>query len=155
MIRCYQETDLQPLVSLFTRCVHKSCGSFYTPDQLETWAPGQPDMEKWGKRFSTGETRVFEEKDTVAGFIRIGPAAHIDLLYVHSDFQRQGIAAALLDKVIDQSICRGKNLTTFSSLAAQAFFSAQGFTVIRENEVERSGQRLRNLLMQRSSEFSE
>ena len=74
----------------------------------------------------------------------------LDLLYVHKDFQRQGIATALCDEL-------EKGFTvikTYASVTAKPFFEKRGYKTIKEQEVERLGIKLKNFEMRLSAKNS-
>lgn len=69
---------------------------------------------------------------------------YLDRLYVHADHQRQGIATALCDR-LEQSV--PGPFTTHASITAKPFFEKRGYTVVKEQAVERHGVLLTNFVM--------
>lgn len=73
---------------------------------------------------------------------------YLDKLYVHKDFQRRGIATALVKEL---ERCARKvglfNFKTHASITAKPFFEKQGYTVEAENKVIRNGIALVNYKM--------
>ena len=49
LIRKYQKEDCKELCALFYDTVHTINAKDYTKDQLDVWATGQVDFEKWDK----------------------------------------------------------------------------------------------------------
>lgn len=74
-----------------------------------------------------------------------------DRLYVHKDYQNQGIATAICD-VLEQSAGDTK-ITTHASITAKPFFEHRGYKVVREQQVMRDGISLTNFVMEKKSEF--
>lgn len=150
MVRDYRLTDLDAVVSLFQRSVHEIASRDYSPAQISAWAPERPDREAWARRLETGGVFVFERNGKITGFARIDSTGCLDLLYVHPEVQRQGIARALFDRVLSWAASRGIcHLHCEVSVTAWPFFESVGFRVVREQIVERRGVSLQNFRMEK------
>jgi len=150
MIRQYGADDLPAVLEVFTRSVHETCNRDYTPEQLIAWAPESPNRDSWKERFSTDQTWVYETSGQISGFMRIEEDGHIDLLYVHPQFQRQGIATALLNKLQDwASAHRVNRLYTEASITARPFFERSSFRVVQAQQVKFRGIVFDNFVMER------
>ncbi len=68
-------------------------------------------------------------------------------MYVHADFQRMGIAAALCDRL--EPLSQTGEVFSEVSLTAEPFFQARGYNVVRRQQVERMGVLLPNAVMVR------
>jgi putative acetyltransferase len=138
------------VVSLFQRSVHEIASRDYSPRQLYAWAPAFLDREAWARHMETGGVFVYERNDQIAGFARIDATGCLDLLYVHPDVQRQGVARALFDRVTSWAVSRGIcHLHSDVSITARPFFESVGFRVVREQIVERRGLSLQNFRMEK------
>lgn len=51
IIRKYKSSDCNEIVQLFYNTVHKINAKDYTKEQLNAWATGKIDLEKWDKSF--------------------------------------------------------------------------------------------------------
>ena len=72
------------------------------------------------------------------------------MLYIHKDYQRQGIAIALTNIIENEAVLYGiSELTTDVSITAKPFFEKKGYEVIRKQSVERKGQLLTNYKMRK------
>jgi putative acetyltransferase len=150
MVREYRRSDLEAVVSLFQRSVHEIASRDYSPRQISAWAPEFPDRQEWARRMKTGGVFVYERNDEIAGFARIDATGCLDLLYVHPEFQRQGVARALFDRVTSWAVSRGIcHLHSEVSITARPFFESVGFRVVREQIVERQGLSLQNFRMEK------
>ena len=145
-IRRYCPSDCAQMAQLFTDTVHTVNARDYTPQQLQVWAPAHLDLDQWNTSFLQHNTWVAEVNGTIVGFGDMAENGYLDRLYVHKDFQRQGIASALCD-VLEQSV-PGK-VTTHASITARPFFEKRGYRVIREQTVMRSGIALTNFVMEK------
>ena len=89
---------------------------------------------------------VAEGNGVQTGFGDIDETGYLDHLYVHADYQRKGIAAALC-RELAQAVS-GK-IVTHASITAKPFFEKRGFQVVREQQVERQGIFLTNFVMEK------
>ena len=83
----------------------------------------------------------------IAGFGDIDETGYLDRLYVHKDYQRRGVAAALCDAM--ERTVPGK-IVTHASITARPFFEGRGYTVVRAQQVERQGVLLTNYVMEKA-----
>jgi putative acetyltransferase len=148
MVRPYHEADLGSVVALLRESVHNLAAPFYTGPQLEAWAPESPDLEKWRARFKCVHTLLALDRTDIAGFVSFEMNGHIDLLYVHPNYARQGVASALLLRV--ERALPNVELFAEASMAAHPFFLHHGFHVTEEASVVVRGASFRQYLMRRS-----
>ena len=146
-LRLYRDGDLPALLELFYSTVHTVCARDYTPAQLDAWAPRKPDEAAWDASLRSRTTLVAEEDGAILGFGHIGPDAYLDLLYVHKDHQRQGIASVLCDFL--ETLYPVDRITVHASETAWPFFEKQGYRMLRSQRVERRGQVLTNYVMEK------
>lgn len=97
VIRPYRSADCPALAELFYATVHTVCARDYTPEQLDAWATGEVDLTAWDASFLAHRTLAAVEGETIVGFADMDGSGYLDRLYVHRDFQRRGVAAALCD----------------------------------------------------------
>ena len=145
LIREYTSSDCRQLAELFYQTVHTVNTRDYTNEQLDVWATGHVDLEAWDSSFSKHYTLVAVEDDMIVGFGDIDSTGYLDRLYVHRDFQRQGIASALCDRPESGF----DKITTHASITAKPFFLHRGYQVVREQQVIRSGVSLTNYVMEK------
>ena len=145
-IRPYRSSDCPALAELFYETVHTVNAAHYTPDQLDAWADGKVDLEAWDRSFREHYTLVAEKEGKILGFGDIAADGYLDRLYVHRLHQRQGIAAALCDR-LEQTV-KG-SIVTHASITARPFFAARGYRVVKQQQVERHGVLLTNFVMEK------
>lgn len=143
-IRLYRSADCKEMAELFYNTVHTVNARDYTAPQLNAWATGQVDLEQWDRSFLEHLTLVATENDRIVGFADMAVDGYLDRLYVHADHQGQGIATALCNR-LEQSV-QGP-FTTHASITAKPFFEKRGYTVVKEQAVERHGVLLTNFVM--------
>lgn len=141
--------DLDAAARLFCDTVHAINARDYTPEQLEAWAPRDAEhYAQIAEKLATQKTVGIKECGILAGFGSLDNGGDIDMLFVHKDRQRQGIAAAILQELEKLAAKRGKQtVSTFASITAKPFFEHAGYTTLRENSVVRGGISLVNYHM--------
>lgn len=147
-IRKYEPSDLEPLARLFYETVHAVNRKDYTARQLEAWAPGNVDLDAWNTSFRGHLAYVATINGLIAGFGDIDGTGYLDRLFVHKDFQRRGVAAALCGRL--ESEAGAKCITVRSSVTARPFFEKRGNEIIKAQEVERRGVWLKTFMMMKS-----
>jgi len=147
ILRDYTPSDCKTLAELFFNTVHIVNANDYSEEQLNAWATGNIDLEQWNRSFLSRYTVVAETNRTVVGFGDIDNTGYLDRLYVHADFQHQGIATAICDKLEQAS--HAEKIVTHASITAKGFFEKRGYRVIAKQQVQRQGILLTNYVMER------
>jgi len=107
-----------------------------------------PDEEKWRARQTSRTTFVDELDGIIRGFAELEDNGHIGAVYVHADYQREGIASALLGEIEKEAVARGATcLSTEASITARPFFEKCGFETVAVQDVEYLEQIFRNYRM--------
>ena len=99
IIREYISSDCEQIADLFYQTVHTVNAKDYAQEQLCVWATGYIDLSAWNKSFLEHNTRVAVKNDSIVGFGDIDKTGYLDRLYVHKDYQRQGVATALCNEL--------------------------------------------------------
>lgn len=149
-VRAYREDDLDALIDLFRVTVRTVARRDYTEAQVRAWAPDDIDRARWAARFAASETVIAERASAVVGFANLADDGLIDLLFVHANHQRHGIATALLQRLEAHARARDlPRLHTDASLTARPFFERQRFHVIAAQTVALRGETLKNFRMEK------
>ncbi len=151
ILRNYSPNDCRILAELFFHTIHNVNARDYSEEQINAWANGHIDLKHWNNSFLSHYTAVAEIGGMIVGFGDIDRTGYLDRLYVHHDFQRQGIATAICNK-LEQSINAAK-IVTHASITAKGFFEKRGYRVVAKQWVRRQGILLTNYRMERSSSF--
>lgn len=147
-IRNYESSDAREIADLFHDAIHAIGTEYYSHEQVEAWAPTPPNYSHWQHRLDIKQPFVAEMDRKIVGFIELDHDGHIDCMYTHKDYQRQGIAGRLYEHL--KTIAGQKGITRLyveASKLAMPFFAARGFRLVKENTVERRGQQLVNYSM--------
>ena len=146
VIREYRPIDGQALAELFYNTVHTINAKDYTKEQLDAWATGKVDLEKWNRSFEEHYSLVAFDGEMVIGFGDIGKTGYLDRLFVHADYQRKGVATSICNQ-LERSVQGG--IVTHASITARPFFEKRGYKVVKEQQVERKGIFLTNFVMEK------
>lgn len=151
-IRSYQSSDIKEMAELFYNTVHTVNAEDYTGEQLDAWADGNPDLVKWDQSFQAHQTLIAEENDRIVGFGDIDRTGYLDRLYVHREYQGQGIATLLCDLL--EELTEGNVITVHASITAKPFFERRGYRTVKRQQVERRGILLTNYIMEKDKQGS-
>jgi putative acetyltransferase len=152
-IRPYRTNDVADLVTLFRASVRSIGRRDYTESQVHAWAPDLIDHDSFARRCAAKSTWIAECEHRIAGFSDIEPDGHIDMLYVEPDFQRRGVARALLGHIEKIAQTRGlERLYTEASITARPVFEAIGFHVIAAQTVTVRSESMTNYRMEKRLE---
>lgn len=146
-IRKYNDNDCEIVSLLFYDTVHQVNAKDYTEKQLAVWANNPDSLKSRRKDLLNQYTLIAEINSVIVGFGSIDKSGCLDLLFVHKDYQNQGVATALC-KRLEKAFAIIK---TYASITAKSFFENRGYVVIREQEVERYGIKLKNYEMQKKN----
>ena len=144
IIREYETSDCKATTDLFYNTVHTVNAKDYTKEQLDVWATGQVDLEKWNESLQEHFSVVAVEDGIIVGFGDIDQTGYLDRLFVHVSYQKKGIATAICNR-LEQSV-QG-DITTHASITAKPFFEKRGYKLVKEQQVERQGIFLTNYVM--------
>ncbi|MCC4422454.1 GNAT family N-acetyltransferase [Limosilactobacillus reuteri] len=103
-LRSYQTHDCMDIIALFYQTVHRINKADYTEQQLNVWVTGNEDPIKWDRSLSSHYAIVAIVNDQIVGFGDIDQTGYLDRLFVHSDFQRQGIATAICNALEEKVV---------------------------------------------------
>ncbi len=145
-VRKYQQSDCKELTELFYNTVHTVNAEDYTKEQLNAWATGQVDLEKWNQSLQEHFSVVAVDHEVIVGFGDIDKTGYLDRLFVHVEYQGKGIATAICDQL--ERAAQG-NIVTHASITARPFFEKRGYQVVKEQQVERQGILLTNFIMEK------
>lgn len=146
-IRSYQPSDCEQLAELFYQTIHTVNRRDYTQEQVDAWATGRVDLAQWNRSFLAHDTLVAEQDGIIVGFGDLDTTGYLDRLYVHKDYQGQGIATAICDR-FERAVQTGK-VTTHASITAKPFFLHRGYCVLKEQQVIRANVALTNFVMEK------
>lgn len=133
-IRPANLSDIPAFKELYKNTVLTVNRKDYTADEVEDWASCGDDITHLVELFEEQDYVVAEnENGVIVGFASVNYAGYIHTLFVHKDFQHQGIATSLYHYIELYAKEKGaKQLTSEVSITAKPFFEKQGFQVDEE-----------------------
>ncbi len=140
--------DLNELQKLFVETVESVCCADYNEDQINVWTSSVKNTQRWNEILTNQMVLVAQCNDKIVGFSSLDNTNYIDLLYVHKDYQEQGIAKKLYMAI--EKIAVQHNQTELSSdvsITARPFFEKLGFMVTKKQTVLRQNVELTNFKM--------
>lgn len=149
ILRQYTPADCAEILKLFYDTVHTVNAKDYTAEQLDAWAPKNLNTARWNASFLAHYTLVAVENGKIVGFGDIDESGYLDRLYVHKDFQHQGIAPTLCDALECAFGNAFSVIRTHASITARPFFEQRGYQVVEAQQVERQGVLLENFIMEK------
>ncbi|MBD2447084.1 GNAT family N-acetyltransferase [Nostoc sp. FACHB-152] len=149
-IRLFDQQDAEQIAQLFHETVRQVNIHDYSNNQVAAWAPDDIHFRNWAKICSERFTYVADDKGVIAGFGELELNGHIDCFYCHKNYQRMGVGSQIYDAIEAKAQELGLNrLYTEASITAKPFFLHKGFSIIREQQVERRGETFINYAMEK------
>lgn len=152
-LRPFLTADTPVLIEIFKTSIEVLAAEDYDEEQCAAWASRMVDGEAQRERLSANLTLVALLDGAPAGFISLKHPDLIDLLFVHPDYARNGVATALCEAVEKLAAARKiPALVTFASDTAKPFFERRGYISQYRNTVEMDGVWLGNTHMKKELE---
>lgn len=144
IIRKYNQLDCNEIVNLFYNTVHIINKKDYSKEQLDAWANKPFDLNRWDNILTNHHTLVAIKDNIIVGFGDIDNTGYLDHLYVHYDYQGQGIASKICDQLENYT---NNDILVHASISAKDFFIKRGYKIIKEQQVKRNNIFLTNFVM--------
>ena len=143
-------SELSEIQNLFSETITFVCQNDYDQRQIEVWKSSIENLERCQSLIQNQYFIVAELKDKIVGFASLDKGNYIDVLFVHKDFQRMGIAQKLFVE-LENEVKRVNSfvLTSDVSKTVKAFFESNGFTVLAEQVQVRENVEIVNYKMQK------
>jgi len=125
--------DLQEMLILFSETIATVCADNYNNEQIAAWVLSVNNHGRWHRLIEDQYFIVAMLNQKMVGFASLNHGNYVDVMYVHKDFQRQGIAQKLYTTLEDEARRLERTFVTADvSKTAKPFFEANGFKVIAE-----------------------
>ncbi|MCG6203037.1 GNAT family N-acetyltransferase [Rhodopseudomonas sp. HC1] len=150
-LRPYLPEDAQIAAAIFVAAIEQLTDDDYSEAQQEAWSAVADDDAKFAARLASQLTLIATLGGAPVGFASLKGADHIDMLYVHPDFTRMGVATSLIDALEKIVGARGvQALTVDASDNAAEFFTRRAYVATRRNTVTINGEWLANTSMKKT-----
>ncbi|MBU2919969.1 GNAT family N-acetyltransferase [Winogradskyella psychrotolerans] len=149
-VRQAQIKDSLEIRSIFRDTIINVNAKDYSEKQIATWASGAEDIERWEERINTLYFIVAETENNIVGFAYLKNGNYLDGLFVHKDFQRQGIGSKLLRIVESQVMMNDfEVIKSDVSKTALPFFDNKYYDVIKKQKKNYKGLVFENYLVEK------
>jgi putative acetyltransferase len=132
-IRHAVEEDVGRITQLFFDTIQNINIKDYSQEEIDDWSSWKSDTGQWLSRIQEQYFVLAEVNSFIVGFSSLAKDGYLDLLFVHKDYQGQGIASALLTET--EHWAREQNndfIYSDVSITAKGFFEKRGFVVERQ-----------------------
>nr|WP_321236257.1 GNAT family N-acetyltransferase [uncultured Psychroserpens sp.] len=140
--------DLPEITSIFRDTVRAVNSRDYNEKQIEVWASGADDLDKWEERIKKFYFIVAHIGNTIVGFSYLTKGYYLDGLFVHKDFQRRTIASKLLRIMESQVSINGYEVIKSDvSITALPFFDSHFYEVEKKQKKSHKGMVFENYIV--------
>lgn len=147
-VRRFTPDDVPDIINIFQQAIRQTAAKDYNRAQIAAWS--MADVNRWRVRQLNRPTWIAFIGERAAGFSDLESNGHLDMMFVHPDFAKKGVATALLKQIEKHAEAEGlQRIFVESSITAKPFFEKHGFAVIKEQTVEIRGQQLTNFQMEK------
>lgn len=149
IIRAALQSDAVELKNLFQNTVLAINRCDYSQAEVEDWASCGDDLSNIEDMIKTHYFIVaVNQQSEIVGFSSITPQGYLHSMFVHKDFQGEGIATMLLNEIEQYAITNGiMRITSEVSLTARPFFEKKGYIVEEEQKRKANQLSLTNFWM--------
>ncbi len=142
--------DLPEITSIFRNTMLLINAKDYSEKQIKGMASAADDTEIWTERINSLYFIVAEIKSVIVGFAYLKNGNHFDGLFVHKDFQRQGIGSKLV-RIIESQVMMHEFEVIKSdvSITALPFFDNKYYEVIKKQKKSFKGLVFENYLVEK------
>ena len=143
IIRAALQSDAVELKKLFQNTVLAINRRDYSQAEVEDWASCGDDLSNIHYFIV-----AINQQSEIVGFSSITPQGYLHSMFVHKDFQGEGIATMLLNEIEQYAITNGIiRITSEVSLTARPFFEKKGYIVEEEQKRKANQLSLTNFWM--------
>ncbi|MDT2814979.1 GNAT family N-acetyltransferase [Vagococcus carniphilus] len=142
-IRHYEERDKSEVITLIKQTIQLINQKDYTPNQIKSWS--EIDWDYWDNSLKNHLAIVSEKNKVIVGFSDMTTTGFLDRLFVHHDYQNQGIASQMLQYL--ELKTPAEQYSTYASITAKPFFERNGYKLVKENIAKLRGEAFLNYYM--------
>ena len=148
-IRVAQQSDIVELKDLYKNTVLVINRHDYSQEEVEDWASCGDNLSNIEDMIKIHYFIVaINQQSEIVGFSSITPQGYLHSMFVHKDFQGEGIATMLLNEIEQYAITNGIiRITSEVSLTARPFFEKKGYIVEEEQKRKANQLSLTNFWM--------
>ena len=151
-VRPFKPEDAPKLAQIFYSAIHEIASRHYSKEQIDAWAPGVPDADRFLTRGTDG--RIFlvatDERDEPIAYGDLEADGHIDHLFCRPDVAGKGVAAELFQQL--EAVAKRRRIELLyveASEPARKFLAKHGFMEVARRELQLSGVPIHNFRMEK------
>jgi len=149
-VRRFEDRDAEATARIYFDAVRVGARDYYDEVQRRAWASSIPETPPWRARLKSQTSFVAERDGAVTGFMTLKSDGCIDLAFVTPEAMGTGVARQLYERLLAEAAAMGlRRLHTEASYLARPFFERQGWSVVKQQTVERDGVALTNFVMEK------
>jgi len=143
-----KQTDIKEITTLFYETIQEINSKDYPKDEIDDWSSWREDVDRWAEEIEKFYFIVAKIDSKIVGIASLASDGYLDLLFVHKDFQRNGVAKSLLSE-IEKKASEQQNDLIYSdvSITAKVFFEKYGFKVEKQQMKKSKEKELINFKM--------
>ena len=155
-IRNANPGDLTEMQELFVNTISTICKNDYSVDQINAWTSSIENIPRWNNRIASQYFLVADLDNKIVGYASLKNNDYLDLLYVHKDYQKRGIASKLYSE-IEKQVIRNNSTTLHADVSktAKPFFLNIGFEIIQMQVKKIKGIEIINYKMIKHFDYNE
>lgn len=135
VLRQAKPEDVEEMCRLFVDTIHTVCDKDYNEEQRRIWVTRAENKEVWLNKVRDEYVLLAESSENLVGFSALRANDYLDLLYVHKDYQRKGIARILCHFIEKEALRRnGTIMYSDVSITAKPFFEKNGYHLLQEQK---------------------
>lgn len=164
-LREAKQKDIREMAELFRETVKTVNVADYSIEETEDWAACGEDVNHWKELIgrlhfvvaevvtennnrAMSDDRTGEEE--MIGFASIGEEGYLHSMFVHQNFQRCGVATALLQTMERYAEEKGMaKIISEVSITARPFFENAGYRIVEQQKRRAQKLELTNFLMEK------
>ena len=148
-LRKLSEEDIPVLQTLFRETVLHVNARDYTREEVEDWASCGESAEHMKDLLARNDyVAVLNEQGEIIGFSSMNAEGYLHSLFVHKDYQRDGVGSLLVSAVEQRAREYGvSEITAEVSLTARPFFEKRGYEVMKIQKRRANRLKLTNVVM--------
>lgn len=128
-----KESDVVEITQLFYNTIQTINSKDYSQDEIDDWSSWSKDIDKWSEKILEQFFITAQLGKKIVGFGSLAKDGYLDFMFVHKDYQRQGIAGKLLVELEKKSVEQNNDLIYSDvSITALDFFKSHGFKVEKQ-----------------------
>lgn len=147
-IRFAELSDLAEIQTLFVSTISTICVEDYSQEQIRVWTASIENTQRWINKIANQYFLIAQVDNKMVGYASLENHNYLDFLYVHKDYQRQGIAKILYHRIEKEAIKRNATIIISDvSITAKPFFERKGFKTLEKQIHKIQGVEIANYKM--------